>query len=136
MMMRTFLPRRHARLAPRAARLFVAAAAIVVGSALFATPSPPQTTSTPPQAAPQGTTPPPGPAQPQQPTELSTTISSGEAGAPPRFAVPDFLALSNDAETESAAKTIAQVLWDDLSFEREFALIPRDTYTTIPRPAP
>ena len=26
----------------------------------------------------------------------------------------------------------AQVLWDDLSFEREFYLIPRDTYATIP----
>ena len=35
----------------------------------------------------------------QQPTEISTTISSGEAGAPPRFAVPDFIALSSDAET-------------------------------------
>ena len=31
-----------------------------------------------------------------------------------------------------AARTIAQVLWDDLTFEREFALIPRDTYATIP----
>ena len=31
------------------------------------------------------------------------------------------------------AKTIGQVLWDDLNFEREFAFIPRDTYATIPR---
>ena len=46
----------------------------------------------------------------QQPSEVRTTISSGEAGAPPRFAVPDFIALSNDAETVDAAKTIARVL--------------------------
>jgi TolB protein len=68
----------------------------------------------------------------QQPSEVSTTISSGEAGAPPRFAVPDFIALSPDAETAAVAKDISRVLWDDLNFEREFALIPRDTYSTIP----
>ena len=71
------------------------------------------------------------PAAPQQPTDVSTVIS-GDAGAPPRLAVPDFLALSSDAETDRIAKAIAQVLFDDLSFEREFALIPRDTYATIP----
>ena len=46
--------------------------------------------------------------------------------------MPDFIALSNDAETIDAARTIARVLFDDLTFEREFALIPRDTYATIP----
>jgi TolB protein len=76
--------------------------------------------------------PPSSPPASQQPSEVSTTISSGEAGAPPRFAVPDFIALSNDAETIEAARTIGQVLFDDLSFEREFALIPRDTYASIP----
>ncbi len=35
-------------------------------------------------------------------------------------------------ETVAAAKTIGQVLWDDLNFEREFYLIPRDTYRSIP----
>ena len=67
----------------------------------------------------------------QQPSDLSTVIR-GDASAPPRFAVPDFLALSSDAETVAVAKTIGQVLWDDLNFEREFALIPRDVYATIP----
>jgi TolB protein len=67
----------------------------------------------------------------QQPSELQLTIT-GESGAPPRFAVPDFIALSPDAETADAARTIGRVLWDDLNFEREFALIPRDVYTTIP----
>jgi TolB protein len=76
------------------------------------------------QPAPQGT--------PQQPDEVSTTISSDQAGIAPRFAVPDFIALSKDAETIDAAQTIGRVLWDDLNFEREFALIPRDVYNTIP----
>jgi TolB protein len=75
---------------------------------------------------------PPQPAPPpQQPSEIQLSIS-GEAGAPPRFAVPDFLAAGGDAETQAAAKAIAQVLWDDLDFEREFYLIPRDTYASVP----
>ena len=74
----------------------------------------------------------PPPAAPQQPSEIETTIT-GEGGAAPRLAVPDFIALSSDAETAAMAKTIGQVLWDDLNYEREFAFIPRDTYATIPR---
>jgi TolB protein len=74
----------------------------------------------------------PPPPVPQQPTEIGTTIS-GEGSAPPRLAVPDFIPLSSDAETAAIAKTIGQVLWDDLNFEREFLFIPRDTYASIPR---
>ncbi len=73
-------------------------------------------------------TPPP---QSQQPTDISTTIS-GEPGTAPRFAVPPFIALSSDAETAAIARTIGDVLWDDLNFEHEFAFIPRDVYATIP----
>jgi TolB protein len=69
---------------------------------------------------------------PQQPTDVSTTIS-GAPGEPPRFAVPPFIALSTDAETRAIANTIGDVLWDDLNFEREFAFIPRDVYATVPR---
>ena len=72
------------------------------------------------------------PSTSQQPNEVSTTISSDQAGAAPRFAVPDFIAASKDAETVDAAQTIGRVLWDDLNFEREFALIPRDVLATIP----
>ncbi len=68
----------------------------------------------------------------QQPSDISTTISS-DSGQPPRFALPAFVALSNDAETVEAARTISSVLWDDLIFEHEFALIPRDVYASIPR---
>jgi len=75
------------------------------------------------------------PPAPQQPPpsgqiEIQTTIR-GEPGAPPHYAVPDFIALTPDKETADAARLIAQVLWDDLSFEREFDMIPRDTYRTI-----
>jgi TolB protein len=76
--------------------------------------------------------PPPAPV-PQQPSEIETTIEGGGGGAAPRLAVPDFIALTSDAETAAIAKTTGQVLWDDLNFEREFAFIPRDTYATIPR---
>jgi TolB protein len=46
--------------------------------------------------------------------------------------VPDFLALSNDRETQEIARTVAEVLWSDLQYEREFYMIPRDTYKSIP----
>src|ERR1700741_4659764 len=67
--------------------------------------------------------------RPQQPSEIELTIS-GDPGTPPRFAVPDFIAMTPDAA--EIAKTVTQVLWDDLNFEREFYLIPRDTYSTVP----
>ncbi len=69
--------------------------------------------------------------QPRQPTELQLVIS-GAPGVPPKYAVPDFIALSGDREAQEAARTIADVLFKDLEFEREFYLIPRDTYRTIP----
>jgi TolB protein len=65
----------------------------------------------------------------QQPSEIELVIS-GDPGTPPRYAVPDFVALTPDAA--DAAKTIAQVLWNDLNFERELYMIPRDTYVTVP----
>ena len=71
------------------------------------------------------------PQSPAQPSELSLILGES-VGTQPRFAVPDFAALSDDAETAEIARTLAQVLWDDLDFEREFYMIPRDTYETIP----
>lgn len=84
----------------------------------------------------QPTQPPPQtpvqPPQPQQPSEISTTISGDTTGVPPRFAVPEFIAITPDAETQAIAKTMSDVLFDDLAFEREFLLIPKDVYSTIP----
>ena len=70
----------------------------------------------------------PSPA-PQQPKEVAARIT-GDGGVPPHYAVPDFIALTPNAA--EMARTLAQVLWDDLNFEREFDMIPRDIYKTIP----
>ena len=72
------------------------------------------------------------PPAPQQPSEIATAITT-EGGQAPRLGVPDFIALSSDAETVATAKTISQVLWDDLNFEREFAFIPLDVNSSIPK---
>ena len=72
-------------------------------------------------------------APPQQAGEIITTLS-GDPGTPPRLAVPDFIALSSDRETQEIARMIAEVLWNDLDYEREFYMIPRDTYKSIPPP--
>jgi len=95
------------------------AAAILAASAVVAAQQP----------APQQPAPPP-----QQPSTVGITIS-GDAGAQTKMAVPDLIALSNDRETQDAARVIGEVLWDDLNFEKEFYMIPRDTYKSIP-PAP
>ena len=69
--------------------------------------------------------------QPSQRDEVDLIIGE-RIGTPPSFAVPDCLTLTPDEATAEAARTIAQVLWDDLEFEREFRMIPRDVYRTIP----
>jgi TolB protein len=71
----------------------------------------------------------PGSPSPQQPSDLAVVIN-GDPGTPPRYAVPDFVALSPDAAAE--AKTLGEVLWNDLNYERELYMIPRDTYSTVP----
>src|SRR5262245_7287628 len=71
------------------------------------------------------------PSTPQQPSEVTLTINGG-GGQAPRLAVPILLALSKGPETAAAARTLAQVLYDDLAFEREFQLLPRDTYSSVP----
>src|ERR1041384_5084836 len=68
------------------------------------------------------------PNQNQQP-EIELVIG-GDGHSPPHYAVPDFIAATPEAA--EIASTITQVLWDDLAFEREFDLIPRDIYKTIP----
>ncbi len=83
------------------------------------------------QVQPPQPVPPPPP--PQQ-TEVQLVIS-GPTGGPPKYGVPEFLALSSDRETVEAARTVADVLFKDLEFEREFYLIPRDTYRSIPAAA-
>jgi TolB protein len=79
---------------------------------------------------------PPASPPPQQQTEVSARLTAGGGeGLPPKIAVPGFLAITNDAETQAAAKTLGEVLWDDIEFEKEFYMIPKDTYRSIPPPA-
>src|SRR3954469_3878810 len=66
---------------------------------------------------------------PQQPSDVSFVIAGG-SGSIPHYAVPDFVALNPEAA--DLAKSLAQVLWNDLSYEREIDTIPRDVYSSIP----
>ncbi len=67
--------------------------------------------------------------QTQQPSDVELRIS-GDGGSAPHYAVPDFVALN--AEAADLGKMLGQVLWDDLAYEREFDMIPRDVYSSIP----
>lgn len=69
--------------------------------------------------------------QTQQQSEIILSIT-GESGARTRYAVPDFIARTGEPETVSIAREIGETLWNDLAFEREFYMIPRDTYKSIP----
>jgi TolB protein len=69
----------------------------------------------------------PPPAQ-QQPGKVQIVLV-GSPGLPPKVAIPDFI---GDA---ALGKTLGEVLWDDLDFEAEFYLLPRDTYRSVPQPA-
>jgi TolB protein len=108
-------PVRVSRLASGAGILAAALAAVALSAAPV---------QQPPAAPPQQL-----PAPSQQPSEIAAVIT-GDPGTPPRYAVPDFIALSPAAA--ETAKTIGQVLWDDLDFEQEFYMIPRDTYASVP----
>ncbi len=77
---------------------------------------------------------PPATQPPQQQGEVTVTLS-GVGGLPPKIAVAGFIPLSQDAETVAAAKTISDVLFDDLAYEHEFYMIGKDVTATIPPPA-
>lgn len=61
------------------------------------------------------------------------TITLSNPAYHPRLAVPDFLVADDDkAELGGAATAIADVLWNDLDFEREFYLIGRKVSARVP----
>ena len=66
----------------------------------------------------------------QSPTEVELTVFN--KGVHDRLGLPDFLLAGADAELSAAAKTVAEVLWDDLDFEREYYMIPRKESAAIP----
>ena len=75
---------------------------------------------------------PPPPAPPQQ-QEFKVVIN-GPPGLPPKLGIAGFVALSTDAETVAAAKTIGEVLFDDINYEREYYMFGKDAVATIPKP--
>ena len=73
------------------------------------------------------------PDDPRFPQRSEVDLIIGDRiGSQPRFAVPDCLAPDGEPELIAAGRILAQVLWDDLDFEREFRMLPRDTYSTVP----
>ena len=76
---------------------------------------------------------PPAQPPPQQPTDVKIVISGESLGRAPKLAIAPFAALSSDAETVAAAKTIGEVLYDDIAFEREYYMIGKDAIASVPR---
>ena len=75
------------------------------------------------------------PPRPQQPTESACHDHRRAAALPPKYAVPDFIALSHGRRNGRGGEDrSARCSGTTSKFEREFYLIPRDTYATIPPP--
>jgi TolB protein len=70
---------------------------------------------------------------PQRQTQLDLSMSG--KGYQPRLGLPDFIVPGGDAELTAAARTVAEVLWADLDFEKEFYMIPREESARIPAAA-
>lgn len=68
--------------------------------------------------------------QQKPPTEIVVSIV-GPGGSAPRLAVSEFM-VTGDEATRTAASTVSQVLFDDLEFEREFAMIARSASAKVP----
>jgi TolB protein len=88
---------------------------------------------TPPQ--PPSTVQQPPAAQPPAQTDTIRAVLTGTPDSPPRLAVPEFIPVGTDPETVRAAKTIGAVLFDDIAYEREFYMLPKDILRTVPQPA-
>jgi len=77
---------------------------------------------------------PPAAPPPAQQSEFRIVIN-GPPGLPPKLAIAGFIPLSPDAETVAAAKTIGEVLFDDIDYEHEYYMIAKDAIATVPKPA-
>lgn len=72
---------------------------------------------------------PPAPQAPQQPQEIDVSVSGSSRA--PRLAVPDFLAPGAPPDVAAAVAPLAETLWEDLRFEREYDMIPRAAYKAV-----
>ena len=98
---------------------FALSAAAILGTLTLAGQQPQQPPTPPPTPPSQG--------------ELHTSVTSSGGGLP-RLGIAGFLPLSGDAETVAAAKTISEVLYDDINYEREYYMIGKDTIASIAKP--
>jgi TolB protein len=78
---------------------------------------------------------PPAAQPPRQTDVVNMKITGLASGLPPKLAIAGFVPASPDAETVAAAKTISDVLYDDIAYEREFYMIAKDALATVPKPA-
>jgi TolB protein len=74
----------------------------------------------------------PQPPQPQPQQQTDLTLSLSGTGSHPRLAIPAFTGAGADADLIAAAKTVADVLWDDIDFEQEFDLVSKDAAALVP----
>jgi TolB protein len=73
----------------------------------------------------------PGPTSAPQQTEVRATID-GRSARLPRLAIATFSVAGDDPDVQAAAKTMGEVLWKDLEFEREFQMVGQATAASIP----
>lgn len=110
-------------------RALVAAVGIAAAASVLALASPPEAREGVYAIAAPQTTPTPTPT-PQRPTELSITLDN--PGSHPRIGIQTFAVSETNAAVRDAAETIANVLADDLDFEREFYVISRKASAGVP----
>ncbi len=70
------------------------------------------------------------PGWPQAQSEVALALRN--AAVHPHLGLPDFVVDGSDAELAGAARTVADVLRNDIDFEREFYLISREASAAIP----
>jgi TolB protein len=66
------------------------------------------------------------------PQQAEVEITMSNVASHPKLGLPDFVTPGNDAELAAASKTIADVLWNDLDYEREYYMIDRKASAAIP----
>jgi TolB protein len=67
-----------------------------------------------------------------QDTQTEVSIIMSNPASHPRLGLPDLVVQGTDQDVAAAAKLLADVLWNDLNFEREYYMIPRKESAAIP----
>jgi TolB protein len=69
----------------------------------------------------------------QQDSEVSIALRN--PGSHPKVGLPNFVVAGGSPELATTAATIADVLWNDINFEREYYVIPRSSSASVPAAA-